>query len=304
MTKKYYFPDEIWDIIKNCMFASYDYNYDYWKEETSGAVHSQLVTYKDETKLYENYVNDYSFEKTLEISNFTGGDSIQIIIHTGYSEKLLKNLRLKNNNILKEIEYLEFTLNCSVIYKLYIEFYDVLRKFYKMSGMPFYIFKKGYLCCNSHGCLVNIKFKNKKHRKVTLLVDQYKNNDYEDIDICHYHTYQQLYYVKHIVKKHDNEVFLNFYLPTYFLMCSHKLVNIKLHLDFAVVKLHQVDNMIKITKNINDDIYNYGVDFGRCDNPKISFDSPYSDEIIISSVSANMIRSIGGVHCTSDIMFI
>ena len=101
MTKKYYFPDEIWDIIKNCMFASYDYNYDYWKEETSGAVHSQLVTYKDETKLYENYVNDYSFEKTLEISNFTGGDSIQIIIHTGYSEKLLKNLRLKNNNILR-----------------------------------------------------------------------------------------------------------------------------------------------------------------------------------------------------------
>ena len=304
MTKTYYFPKDIWKIIKSFMFN--DCDYDYWKQITSGAGNQKLLEHKDDNDIFNNYVKNYTFEETFEISNFSNDNSISLIIHTRCSDNLLKNLRFKNNNILKEIKYIEFRLGLSITDKISANLYDVLRKFYKMSGMPFYIFKKGYLCCNNYGCSINIKFKTKKYRKITLLVDKYKNNNNKPKHVFYHHVYQNLFCRKFHVNRTENVISLEkLCMPSYFLMCDHKLTKIKLHFDDTFIKLVQEGNMIKLANHVDNDIFNYGINFGKCSNVKLTFNSPDSNIIVISCLNMNLVRSIDDYYYRdSSIMFI
>lgn len=304
MTKEYYFPKQVWEIIKSFMF--YNYDYDFWRKATLGAGHEALLKHKYDDENFNNYVKDFSFKEVLEITNFSNDDDMTLIIQTGHSNNLLKNLRFKNNIVLKEINYIEFKLGWNVTDKISANLYDVLRKFYKMSGMPFYIFKKGYLCCNNYGCSINIKFKTKKYRKVTLLVDKYKNNNQIPKEIFYYHVYQNLFCRKFNVKRTENEISLeSLHMPSYFFMCDHKLTKIKLHFSGTFIKLIQENNIIKLTNHLNDDIFNYGITFGKCINVKLTFDSPESDVVVISCLNMNLIRSLDFFyHKASNIMFV
>ena len=112
--------------------------------------------------------------------------------------------------------------------------------------------------------------------------------------------YMNSYYDLHVnTKKKDNDICLSFNHPTYFLLCNHKLKNIKLILFgkykngneyYYEFNIYQYGQIIRLTPKLDsDDISNYSFNFSRVQNIRLKFDSPNSDKIIISSIHSNIL---------------
>ena len=182
-------------------------------------------------------------------------------------------------------------------------FYKTLQKFYKMDGIPFYSFKYGHFM--AFYCQTKILFKVRKPTRIILQLDEYNKLKY-------YFKMEQLIYMNSCyydllenTKKNDNDIYLYFNSPTYFILCNYKLENIKLILFgkykngngyYYEFNIHQYGQIIRLTPKLDsDDISNYSFNFSRVQNIRLKFDSPNSDKIIISSIHYNILRHKSGL---------
>jgi hypothetical protein len=169
-----------------------------------------------------------------------------------------------------------------------------------MEEIPIYIFKHGFLQkFHTYGELI-IEFNETPKEDVSILFDIYKRSCYmgHDYDL-HFYTYQCVNLATHYVKPKNNIINLRDYGgPTYFFMCNHRLTNITLNLFGRKYRLEQHGQIIRLTNEINSDILsNYPFNMSRTvPHSFITCDSLDSNEIIITNVNLNLLKSASGYY--------
>jgi hypothetical protein len=317
---EYYFPPEIFNIIKKYLFIDYNIIKEDFGSSAISRFDRQL--YNDfsqylpirQTKIlynkvvnkdYLDYISDCTFIETKEL---TGNDEFIIyysnIIHCkcnygnhGDDVFLFKNLRFEDESVIKYIENIKFGINNSILCDFNGCFYKTLQKFYKMKGIPIHIFIYGFLQ-KFYTCYpkLTITFY-EKPQNIKILYDVYKRKKPRCNIGQQFYTYQCHNQINIKVKKENNKINLKeFRCPVYFFICNHKLTNIKLHLFDQIYPLQQYGQIIRLTNKIDHEILsNYPYNISRIIADLI-FDSPYSDNIILTSVNLNIIRSMSGCY--------
>jgi hypothetical protein len=321
MTEYYYLP-ELFNIIKEYLINDYYALLNYAKEIKKTIFDKYYYDQNDKktNKLNDEYINLTSKSIFLETIEKTENSQTNIVsinfpTDTIYPRKYIyKNLRFGDDvksdiesDIEKDIEKIEFVIGSKVINVVPLKFYKTLQKFYEMDGIPLNIFKYGHISNLFHSAHVNIILKNT--RKITLLADKYLNPDHNIVNPntgilstykplkCHVYQASHIYHHEFNVKPIDNEIELFVYMPTYMLLCSHKLTKIKLILnDKKEFKLNQYGKIIRLTPKIDsDNISNYAINFSRISSVKLKFDSPYSNKIYITNLRANILMIQSGL---------
>ena len=77
---------------------------------------------------------------------------------------MYKNVQFKEN--IDNIEWIELQVGGQRIDRINMVFYKTLQKFYKIDGIPFYLFKYGHIMAFYHQ--PKILFKVRKSTKITL----------------------------------------------------------------------------------------------------------------------------------------
>ena len=297
-----YLPNDIFNIIKEYLISDYGPIMNLSKTFYGLADKFLLDNNKNRNKkcndIYLEETSSYTFCKKIELNN-KHSSLVSFILPHSYNLIMYKNLQFKGN--IDNIEWIELEVGGNRIDRINMVFYKTLQKFYKMDGIPFYSFKYGHFMANFHQ--TKILFKVRKPTKITLQLDKYNKLNYD-------FKMEQLLYINYYdllvnTKKKDNDICLYFNHPTYFLLCNHKLENIKLILFgkykngneyYYEFNIYQYGQIIRLTPKLDsDDISNYSFNFSYVRNIRLKFDSPNSDKIIISSIHFNILRHISGL---------
>ena len=300
-----YLPNDIFNIIKEYLISDYGPIMNLLKKFYGQSDKYLLDNNNNRNKkcndIYLEETSSYTFCEKIELNNKHSSLVSFILPHDRnlYELIMYKNLQFKGN--IDNIEWIELQVGGNRIDRINMVFYKTLQKFYKMDGIPFYSFKYGHFMAFYHQ--TKILFKIRKPTKITLQLDKYNKQliDYK---------MQQLLYMNSLelnvkcAREKDNNICLYFNLPTYFLLCNHKLENIQLILSsdkehdgyYYEFDIHQYGQIIRLTPKLDsDDISNYSFNFSSVQNFRLKFDSPNSDKIIISSINFNVLRHISGL---------
>ena len=311
-----YFPAEIFRLIKEYLFVYYNDMRNMFGSICISIIDQTLYQATETTSIW----NDYRRDKILSVSNRNSG-YFKYLSHSKFMEthkmtqkadKIIsfvlnygspsddiyyfKNLRFEDESIIKYIKNIKF-INNDAFENFNGCFYKTLQKFYKMKGIPIYIFKYGYLQkFHTYGELI-IQFNEIPKEDISIIYDVYQRPVYYSNH--QFFTYQCLRSSTHAIKPKNNIVTLKgFHHPTYFFMCNHRLTNIILDLFGKKYHLEQHGQIIRLTNEINSDILsNYPFNMSRTiPYSFITFDSPDSNKIIISCVNLNLLHSIKGYY--------
>jgi hypothetical protein len=318
---KYYFPTEIFSIIKEFLFIDYDLlkqRCNYVTTSLDNKIYNnctdelsvrptKLIYDRERNKEYFDYISDNRFVETKELVGDKNNTIMKFIIDyhptSGFpctdDIYFFKNLRFEDENIIKYIKNITFHNNGHNFDNFDACFYKTLQKFYNMQGIPLYIFKYGFLRkFSTYGELI-ITFSAKPVETIKILYDVYKRNNYQLNIGKQFFTYQCSNYSTHNVAKRANMINLhNFSHPTFFFMCNYQLTNIKINLFGDEFSLKQYGQIIRLTNKLDSKlISNYAFNMSRTvPFSQLEFDSPYSDKIILANVNINLIKSFSGYY--------
>lgn len=300
-----YILSDIFNIIKEYLISDYGSIMNLSKK-IYGLADKYLLDYNNNRNkkcndMYLEETSSYTFYNKIELTNKHSSLVSFILPHERnlYDRIIYKNVQFKGN--IDNIEWIELQVGGQLIDRINMVFYKTLQKFYKMDGIPFYSFKYGHFMAFYHQ--TKILFKVRKPTKITLQLDKY-HKQFINLKM------EQLLYLNSLelnvkcAREKDNNIYLYFNLPTYFLLCNHKLENIQLILSsdkehdehYYEFDIHQYGQIIRLTPKLDsDDISNYSFNFSRVQNIRLKFDSPNSDKIIISSIHFNVLRHESGL---------
>jgi hypothetical protein len=303
MTEFYYLP-ELFNIIKEYLISDYSFLRElsnqwmgligeYFTDQQGKEIRKRTNTFNDP---YKQYTNNCEFLETVE---YTCENSNSILVTIPYfnSEYFYKNLRFDCD--FENVQSIELDIGGQRMAYIDMEYYDVLQKFYEMKGIPFYIFKYGFITCGFHRG--EITFRLKKLSKLRVLVDKYLNKQYHPNLSLTLQTFKYYTYHHDImelnVKEKDNEINIwRFQNIIYVLLCNHKLTNIRLILNNKEFRLYQYGQIIRLTNEINSEkISNFGFNGSRFNNIQLKFDSPESNNIKLWCIKGNILMYKSGL---------